>query len=114
MGDRRMNGKVARELRKIADFKPHEKRDYETWTVGTKIGTIFRILEDGNVELTDREIECTVIECVSPERKIYRELKRKFSQFKLTGEVNLQFNEMPDKKFMEDLLEKAHKENSNE
>lgn len=109
MGNRGVfiRGKIARELRKAAGFKPKEKRDYETWTIGTKKGMIYRIVPDKGVELVEKEVDCLVTECVSPERKIYQELKKKYRLFKNNEEVKLDFTSLPSKSEMDRIMDVA-------
>lgn len=114
-----MNGKIARGLRKAANFKPKDKREYETWTIGVKQGRIYRFkpvteTEEAGVEIIDKEVDCFVTECVTPERKIYQGLKKQYQTFKDTGTVSLNFNELPDAQSMEKLREQAIKEVTDE
>lgn len=90
-----MRNSVAKSLRKVIKYNPHNKRDYEDWVMTTKTGMIYRIMPDGTVETKEHKIDCIVRECVTPEYKVYKEAKRKYKDFKQGKEVSLSFNEIP-------------------
>lgn len=67
-------------------------REYKEWLIAEKTGLVHRILPDGSVETVEKTLQRTVIECVSKERKFYKELKRNFAKFKAGEEINLNIN----------------------
>lgn len=99
-----MRGKAARELRKVSGFHPHDKREYQTWNIGTKKYLIYRILPKGGVDTVEKELDCYVRECVSKPRKIYKDLKSNYLKFKKGEEVQLNYRKfLPEDKLMEAL-----------
>jgi hypothetical protein len=75
-----VRGKIARELRKAAEFDPNEKRAYETWEL-SRTGYVLSFGEDGKVSYQEQEVPVFIVECVSAERKLYQYFKRKYIDF---------------------------------
>jgi len=70
-----MRGKTARELRKIAQFNPNVRREYEAWTVVAS-KYVLQFDNKGNFNMVKKPLERTIIECVTGSRKVYQHLKR--------------------------------------
>jgi hypothetical protein len=88
-----MRGKNARFFRQMAGFHPTKtEREYKEWVIVEKTGLVHRLLPDGSVETVEKTLQRTVIECVSKERKFYKELKRNFAAFKAGQDINLNIN----------------------
>jgi len=76
-----MRGKIARELRKIANFHPTKtKREYENWQVEGWQNTL-RFGVEGVIEHTRKRVPKVLHECVTMERKIYKHLKKGYKGY---------------------------------
>ena len=88
-----MRGTVARALRKVASFEVHAPREYRTFTIPKK-GMIYQfdpVLKE--TKLVERTVDKEIEECVTGCRKVYRYLKKTYSQFK--NDPNLDNIELP-------------------
>lgn len=89
-----MRGSVARALRKECNFVPSETRDYQEieFTVRRQI---YQFGDDGTgkteMQLVWREVPAILIECTSGARKIYKYLKRKWTNL----DYEASFNKLP-------------------
>lgn len=89
-----MRGSVARALRKECNFVPSADRDYQEieFTVRRQI---YQFGDDGTgkteMQLVWREVPAILIECTSGARKIYKYLKRKWTNL----DYEASFNKLP-------------------
>ena len=75
-----MRGKVARQLRKIADFHPATKRTYQEIVITKKLMNIYQLDGvTGQSKLVKRPVDRMLTECTDPSRKIYNSLKDQFN-----------------------------------
>jgi hypothetical protein len=102
-----MRGKIARELRKAAEFKVHDKRDYHSFNITNKVGQIFQIDPDNGVKIVEKVVPRYLTECVTPERKIYQHLKKFYSGF---AEEEAQFTTLPSEEDINEQFRKIKQE----
>lgn len=105
-----MNGRVARELRKIAEYHPRNLREYEHWKFPRK-RLVPQLTLDGKVDFVERVVDCIVVECISGDRKVYQHLKRQYSTFR-EDEVTLQ--PLPSKQELKELEQNIFKQEKKE
>jgi hypothetical protein len=98
-----VRGKVARELRKAAEFKPNAKRSYENWEL-SRIGLVLSFDEDGKVSYQEQEVPCYITECVSPERNLYQYFKRKYMDFGYEQQLNVLPSQGETRKLERDII----------
>ena len=67
-------------------------REYKEWLIAEKTGLVHRLLPDGSVETVEKTVQRIVIECVTKERKFYKELKKNFNAFKAGKDIKLDIN----------------------
>jgi len=104
-----MNGRVARELRKAAEFEPNAPRSYETWTFQV-MGKILQFNEFGDTEIVDGAVDKIIVECVSSERKVYQYFKKKYMNFGYEAELNVLPNEKEKRDLRNEILTDLKKE----
>jgi hypothetical protein len=94
-----MRGKIAKQLRKFADFVPSEKREYHKLLMPTeKFITQFNSITK-EIKHVKRKVESELIECVSAKRKLYKFLKKKY----INNNAEATFNRLPTKEQMHEL-----------
>jgi hypothetical protein len=84
-----MRGSVARELRKECGYHPKDTRNYQEIEFVVK-RQIYQ-LDGEEVKLVWREVPAFLIECTSGSRKIYKYLKRKWTNL----DYEASFNKLP-------------------
>lgn len=90
-----MRGKVARELRKMLNYHPKNKREYMDFTFKVP-RKILQFENDGEggfkSKVVTRVVEQLVKECVSGDRKLYKYFKKKY----VNNNHEEQFNALPE------------------
>lgn len=109
-----MRGKVAKALRKEIGFVPKNRRIYRAFSVPVMRDILQWNTETQEVSMVRREVEATIIECTSGDRKLYQYLKRKYKNF----EHEETLRELPTQQELRELettiaLENAKKEEIN-
>lgn len=110
-----MSAKRMKELRKVLGYHPRNKRDYEIHEFPTT-GLVAQVTEDGKVSVVEKEVYKPVVECVSPDRKFYKFLKKKMRNI----EHEESLSHLPSKDALKELTEEIiametnNKEDSNE
>jgi hypothetical protein len=97
-----MRGATARELRKIANFDPHRKREYKTWSV-KRNRFIRQLQQDGSVKLVVREVELPIHECVDGPRNVYMHLKKFYKGYVEEKELSV----LPDNDVLKTIQQQA-------
>jgi len=88
-----MNGKIARELRKVSTFTPSTAREYQD-IVFSSMKKVYQYNPETNkTNVVDRVVDSFTKECVDASRKTYQYLKRKYVN--PSHEAN--FNVIPNK-----------------
>lgn len=97
-----MRGKAARALRKAINYHPRNDREYFDFTHKVK-RSIMQVepQEDGSIKFNtvERVVEAYTIECISGDRKIYKYLKRKYTNINHEE----QFNMLPEQGELDDI-----------
>ena len=92
-----MRQKKVKALRRAINYKNNgkekEEREYKTFVSATKLKNIYQFGEGGHIDIVQRPQESFQVECVSGGRKLYKELKKRLSQFGYEGS---ELMEMPD------------------
>jgi len=105
-----MRGKVARALRKALEYHPKNPREYKRYsTTGTVIAPVLDTKENGDYTIIDfapMEVNRSIVECVSGDRKIYKLMKRRY----IRPDYDSALTKLPSAEDEKALLEQAKQE----
>jgi hypothetical protein len=106
-----MNQKKVKSLRRALNYKndgkEKEEREYRTFVSSTKKKKIYQFDAAGNINIVERMQDCYQTECVSGGRKLYKEMKKRLSQYGYEGS---ELMEMPSDDAVNELVQAAKAE----